>query len=113
MVAENKLPLNSQSAALLKPALYGALVAFILVGGFLTFLLLVGNDMELGAWILPPLAIATASGAIGGMSYGLMRRYFHFEGWKMAITHTVFVLFFLAGLWLSMVLGLAMVGLWD
>lgn len=113
MVTENNIRQHLSRASLQRGALIGASAAFILVGGFLSILLIGAGNMSLGAWIIPPVAIASFGGTIGGLSYCIMRHFIPMQGWKRTILDILFVLTFLAGLWLCMVLGLAMVGLWD
>jgi hypothetical protein len=69
--------------------------------------------MPLGVWIIPSLAIASFGGALGGLCYSIMLRLVPARGWKRTVLNILFALAFIAGLWLCMVLGLAIVGLWD
>lgn len=113
MTTHNEIPQQAPPHSIGKRALQGAALAFILVAAFLTFLLIVGDDFPIGAWILPPLAIPTLGGALGGAVFYLMHQYLPLDGWKKPAANMLFALVFLAGLWMSMVLGLAIAGLWD
>jgi hypothetical protein len=113
MTTPHEIPQNLRPDSIGKRALQGAGVAFTLVAAFLTFLLVVGEDMAMGLWILPPVLIPALGGALGGAVFYLMHQYLPLEGWKKPAANLLFGLVFIAGLWMSMVLGLAIVGLWD
>jgi hypothetical protein len=92
------------SALMVKRMLLGSGIALTLIG---IFLLGAEEDPAWGRfWMIRPLLVVPAAGAIGGLFYHIMDYLSQEGGWKKvgAIALSVFVYFI--GLWMGTVLGL-------
>ncbi len=92
-----------------KRALAGAGIGLLMV---LILLTIVGaiND---GSWIFVPMLTVAISGACGGAFYHVVSVLRIEEGWKRVLAYALSAVVFLIGLWLGLVYGLSLVGLWD
>ncbi len=95
--------------SLAKRALAGAgiglvllLILFIIVGAF--------ND---GSWIFVMMLTVAISGACGGAFYHAISLFPVQSQWKRVMTNLLCVVVYLVGLWVGLVYGLSLVGLWD
>ena len=90
-----------------KRALQGIVLALLL---FSILLLIIG---EVESWIYIPMLTVSIGGACGGTFFHLIsENWFAKSNYKFLI-NAACALVFLIGFWLSLVFGLAQVGLWD
>ncbi|OUJ74063.1 potassium transporter KefB [Hymenobacter crusticola] len=111
MHAPNQFQQPLHAASLGKRALQGAAIALVLIAVFL---------LNAGApdprwpkfWMIRPLLVVPAAGAVGGIFYYFMDYLRYQGGWKKAVAILASLLVYLVGLWVGTVLGL--VGtMWD
>lgn len=102
---QNELRQAVHTASWGKRALQGAGIAFVLI---VLFLLTAGepNPDWPKFWMIRPLLIVPAAGAIGGLFYYLMDNLRYQGGWKKILANIASLLVYLTGLWLGTVLGL-------
>src|SRR5690606_109114 len=95
-----------------KSALTAGLLGAIIPLSWLTFIILVKEDL-FESWMLFPLIIIPAGGIIGGLFFYLMG-FVWFPSGKEKLAAIVFstVLYFLA-IWLSAVMAFSLTGDWD
>jgi hypothetical protein len=113
MTTDNQLPQSFNLHAVAKRALQGAGLALALVVSFLAFVLIAAEDARLGIWVLTPMLTVTFAGACGGIFFHLLSPARRNGGWKKAVANTASFLVYIVALYLSLVIGLAIVGLWD
>jgi len=96
-------PINR--ASLVKRMLLGAGIALILI---IIFLLGAGDPKpEWGKfWMIRPLIIVPAAGALGGAFYYFMNHFRSRGGWSKVLTYSISLLGYLIALWMGTVLGL-------
>lgn len=92
-------------------AALGAGVGFMLLATF--FLLLMGRGEALGMEMTVPLATITLAGAGGGACYYLVQHLWNVQGWKKVMVIVMSIAMYGVILWLGLVGGLNLIGLWD
>jgi hypothetical protein len=92
--------------------LQGAGVAFILIACFITFLSL-ASDQPFHYSILLPLLTVPIAGAFGGLLYYSLDNFRHQESWKKVVVNIVNLLFYIAMLYMTLIVTFAVIGLWD
>jgi hypothetical protein len=92
-----------------KRALTGAGIGLVLL---LIFLTIVGA-LDEGSWIFVTMLTVAVSGACGGVFYHVASLLPIENGWKKVLANVVCLLVFLVGLWMGLVYGLSLVGLWN
>lgn len=108
---QTELQTNLFSKFLLRRALQGAGIAFVLISIFL--LGAATGNMHAGSWILVPLTVVPVGGAFGGAFYSIMDLLRHQGGWKKVLANISSVLVYFISLYLSLILALYAVGLWH
>ncbi|MCE7039617.1 potassium transporter KefB [Dyadobacter sp. CY312] len=96
-------PLHSASVA--KRMLQGAGVALVLISIFL-FPIDDANPAWGKWWMIRPLLMVPAAGAMGGVFYYVMDHLRYQGGWKKAAAYLISLLGYIVALWLGTVLGL-------
>lgn len=88
-----------------KRMLQGAAIALILIA---VFLLKAGEpDPAWGKfWMIRPLVIVPAAGAMGGVFYYFMDHLRYQGGWKKIIAIILSLIVYIIGLWMGTILGL-------
>ena len=99
------------SKTLIKRALQGAGIAFVLISIFILGTL--AADAKAGTWLLIPIAAVTVGGALGGAFYCMMDLFRHEGGWKKFLVDVISFLVYFLGLYLSLILALNAMGLWN
>ena len=66
-----------------------------------------------GEWIFMPLVTVTISGAIGGVFYFIFDQLGPAKGWSKVLFRILGILFYIAILWISLVLAYSITGHWD
>jgi hypothetical protein len=66
-----------------------------------------------GKWVFLPMLTVSIAGACGGAFYYLADYFRIQNGWNKLLVNIVSLLCYVAGLWLSLVFALSLVGLWD
>lgn len=96
---------QAHRASLLKLALLGAAIGFLLIG---IFLMGVQNPKPEWPrlWMLKPLIIVPIAGAMGGVFFYLLDYLRFYGGWNKIFIYAVSFLMFVFCLWLGTVLGL-------
>lgn len=113
MTGHNQLqPDFFHPANLAKHTFRGAALAFGLVSLWIVSILIAGAT-SIGASFLVPLGMATIGGSCGGVFYSFMDYLRYQAGWKKTMANVVSVMVYVVGVYLSLVLGLSMVGEWD
>lgn len=102
---QNELQQPLHAASWGKRALQGAGIAFVLIA---LLLLAAGepNPAWPKFWMIRPLLIVPAAGAVGGLFFYFMDGLRYQGGWKKILAHIISLLVYLVGLWLGTVLGL-------
>jgi len=114
MVEQNKSPQSPHHYSLLKRAIQGAGLAFILLSLFLTVIYFTsGGNIGLGMMIFLPYATVTLSGAFGGIFYYLMDYLRYLGTWQKVLANIISVVTYFILLWLSLVYALSITGHWD
>jgi hypothetical protein len=114
MATTNKTQANIHAQPLTKRILQGALLAPVLLILFLLIAPLFGDgDWHYGLWIISPLVVMMFGGACGGVVYFIMDVLRSHGGWKKTLANILTVLVYIVGMYMSLVLGLAFVGLWN
>ncbi len=102
------------STLLGKRTVIGAGIAFSLIAGFIGFMfLVVGGSFEAGLWIALPLLTVTVAGAFGGAAHYLLDLLLKPRDWMKVLFNTGFMIVYLIGLWLSLIIAFALLGFWD
>ena len=97
-----------------KRVLLGAGIAFALIAGFLGFCFTISDgNFDLGLWVALPLLTVTITGALGGAGHYVLDLLLHPVGWVRMICNILFALAYLVALWLSLIIALSMLGMWD
>jgi hypothetical protein len=99
------------SKLLLRRALFGAGIALILITVFI--LGAISADVKIGSWVFLPMLAVSAGGACGGVFYSLMDLLRVHGGWKKILANVVSVVLYVIGVYLSLILALHALGLWD
>ncbi len=108
---ESYKPLHPSSLG--KCLFIGAAIASALAIGFFLFLYIVAGPGPSPGILAIPVLTVTAGGMLGGINYYLMDFMRWHGGWKKVVANTWSVLVFIVCLYLSLVFGLAQIGLWD
>lgn len=111
MTWQNEIQQLLFSKTLIKRALQGAGIAFVLIAVFILGTL--AADAKAGTWLLIPIAAVTAGGALGGAFYCMMDLFRHQGGWKKIAVNIISVLVYFLTLYLSLILALNAMGLWN
>lgn len=111
MTWQNELQQILQPKILIKRALQGAGIAFILISVFI--LGAVSADGHLSFWVIWPILAVTAGGACGGVFYCAMDLLRNQGGWKKAVANVLSVLVYIVALYMSLILALNEMGLWH
>ncbi len=91
--------------SLIKPILYGALIALVLITVFLSK----SGDANPSwgkFWMLRPLIIVPLAGAVGGFCYYFLNKQTAKNGFVKVLIVLLSLLIYIIGLWMGMVLGL-------
>src|SRR5688572_5255781 len=100
-----------RSKVLIKRALQGAGIAFLLMCIFLVVAR--KGKMDLEPWEFLAVASVTIGGACGGIFYNVMDIFRIQGGWKRKMANVISVLVYIVGLYLSLVLSLNATGQWK
>jgi hypothetical protein len=111
MTWQNELLQILRSKTLIKRAIQGAAIAFILICIFLTVSL--SGDISFNPWIFLPVFAVTIAGAFGGMFYCFMGMWRSQGGLKKLLANVVSGLVFLVLCYISLILALNAIGLWH
>ena len=106
MIKQNEINQILQSKYLIKRALLGAGMALVMVSLFLVREL---DEM----WSLLPVTAVTLAGAFGGVFYHIADHLRQQKGWNKILINIFCALVYLAALYMSLVLALAITGHWD
>jgi hypothetical protein len=90
---------------LLKRALIGAIIGFVLMSLFLLSVKHPNPEWP-KLWMIRPLIVIQFAGAAGGVFYYMMDPIRKQGGWKMILANFASLVVFIVGLWMGMVLGL-------
>ncbi len=101
------IPQPLKAATLLKRALLGAVIAYVLITVFLLVPGIRPNPGWPKFWVVRPLLVVPFAGAMGGIFYHIMDAMSNQGGWKKTVAVAVSFLVYIVGLWLGTVLGLA------
>jgi len=111
MTWQNEIQQLLFSKTLIKRALQGAGIAFILISIFILGTL--AGDIKAGSWIFIPITAVTVGGGFGGAFYSFMDLFRHHGGWKKVLVNIISVLVYFLALYLSLILALNAMGLWN
>jgi hypothetical protein len=111
MTLQNELQNILRSKTLIKRALQGAGIGFILI--FIFISIARKGNMNLESWELLAVASVTLGGAFGGVFYNVMDIFRIQGGWKKVLANVASVLVYIVTLYLSLVLSLNATGQWD
>lgn len=109
MTQQNSLWNIIVSPALWKRALQGAGLAIVLLATFLTIV----GAIDDGTWVMVPMLTIAIAGGCGGIFYHLANFLRIQNGWNKTVVVAICVIVYCIGLWLGLVYGLSLVGLWD
>lgn len=90
-------------------ALQGAALAVVLLIAFLT----AAGAIDKGTWVFTPAATVAVGGACGGGFYYVMNHLRRHTGCNRALVNVFCLAVYAVGLWLSLIFGLSLVGLWN
>jgi hypothetical protein len=110
MNRQNELLHILRSRLLIKRALQGAGIAFVLI---CIFLLAVIGNVVIEAWLLVPIGAVTVGGALGGVFYFVMDILRSQGGWKKIWANVISIFVYLVLVYMSLILALSAIGLWD
>ena len=101
-----------------KYALYGAGITLLLAAILLSIILsiedlLKGESLWKAAWLLVPLGTGTIGGTSGGIFYYLTVKWLKLTKWKKALGIIISIVAYILLVWLSLIVGLNAIGLWD
>jgi len=118
MIARNHLSPVLSSKQLVRPALQGAGIAFLIIIVFLSVIFSLGHGLSgktfrAALWEFFPLITATAGGAAGGIVYFLVARAWTPAGWVRVAATIAGLLLYALLVWISLVGGFAATGQWD
>jgi hypothetical protein len=111
MTTQNQTP-NIHRASLFMRALQGAALSFSLLGIFLLMMILSGRE-TFDILFLIPLGTIAIGGACGGVFFYLMDYVRQHGGWKKTVANVLCIPVYFVAMWLSLVFGLAQIGLWH
>jgi hypothetical protein len=100
-----------RSARLGTRSLQGSVLAVVLWLLFLGLLFVRGVALEV-SYLVPALTVAVG-GALGGLFFAFVMHLFNPQGGKRGLAWVVCIAVYGVGVWLSLVAGLAVIGLWD
>jgi hypothetical protein len=103
---------NIHRASLFMRALQGGFLSFSLLGIFLLTMILLGRE-TFDPLFLIPLGTIAIGGACGGIFFYLMDYVRQYGGWKKVVANILCVPVYFVAMWMSLVFGLAQIGLWD
>jgi len=109
MTSQNQILQQFQFKLLAKRAFQGALISFTLVTLFLFFI----GALNDGAWVLLPITTVTIGGACGGVFFYLATDLVFRQGTKRIIAIILSALVYAVGVWMSLIIALAITGHWD
>jgi hypothetical protein len=110
MTTQEQLPQSVHPKSLGFRVLQGAGIAFTLLS--ILILITAGKDFKM-QWLPLPLIFVTLAGAGGGVLYYLLDPFRVEGGWKKVVTNIICFLVSFVACYLSLVLALAQIGLWD
>lgn len=114
MTEQHVLPISLDFKLIGKRALQGGGIACILLIIFITIIWFTSDgDARFGAWVLSPLCTMSITGMGGGIFFYLMNLLPLKGGWQRVSINIFCSLAFLFSMWLSLVFGLSLVGLWS
>jgi hypothetical protein len=99
------------SKTLFKRAIQGAVIALVLISVFI--LGAISANANIGSWVFIPMAAVTVGGAFGGAFYCFMDLFRNQGGWKKGLANVASVLAYFIILYMSLILALSAIGLWD
>ena len=111
MTWQNELQHILFSKTLIKRALQGAVIALVLITVFILGALTANGNT--GNWVFLPIAAVTVGGAFGGAFYCFMGLFRNQGGWKKVLADVASVLVYFIILYMSLILALSALGLWD
>lgn len=111
MTWQNELQHILLSKTLLRRSLQGAALALVLITVFILGAL--SANANIGNWVFIPLAAVTVGGAFGGAFYCFMDLFRAQGGWKKVLANVASVLAYFIILYMSLILALNAIGLWD
>jgi hypothetical protein len=111
MTWQNELQHILLSKTLIKRAIQGAAIALVLITVFILGALTA--NANIGNWVFIPMAAVTVGGAFGGAFYCFMGLLRNQGGWKKFLANVVSVLAFFVMCYMSLILALNALGLWD
>lgn len=113
MTWQSELQQILRSKPLIKRALQGAGIALAIVIIFIFVVEVRGGDIGFGAWMFLPVIALAIAGAFGGIFYCMMDLLRVHGGWKKLMANVASVLVYIVTLYLSLILALNAVGLWN
>jgi hypothetical protein len=112
MTAQN-LPQHYKFEMFSRRAFQGVAIAFILLTLFLIVNFIFLDPPEIGYWTLISYLTVSFGGAMGGIFFYLLQPFRNMGGWKKAAANVLSCIVYIIGLWISLVIALALTGLWD
>jgi hypothetical protein len=94
------------AAAIVRTALIGAGIAYVLITLFLFVPSVHANPSWPKFWMVRPLVLVPLAGAIGGIFFCFMNILGKQNSWNMFFVNLLCIIVFIVGLWLGTVLGL-------
>jgi hypothetical protein len=114
MNAQHQLLQHYNFFDLAKRALLGAIIAFTLLGLFVLNNQVSSDDpIHLESYLLVPFLFISIGGACGGTFYYLMEPVRKKGMVQKVMINILCFLVYVVGLWMSLVFGLSLVGLWN
>jgi len=118
MTTKNETLRSLNYNSLGKHALYGAGITFVLAAIFLSIILSVGDLLNgesfwKAAWLLVPLGTGVIGGTLGGSFYYLIVKWLNLTEWKKIMAIIISIMVYILLVWLSLIAGLSVIGLWD
>lgn len=111
MTWQNELQHILLSKTFIKRAIQGAVIALVLITVFILGALTA--NANIGNWVFLPMAAVTVGGAFGGAFYCFMGLLRNQGGWKKVFANVTSVLAYIIILYMSLILALNAIGLWD
>jgi hypothetical protein len=111
MTWQNDLQHILFSKLMVKRVLQGAGIGLVLISIFILGTL-TGNG-KIGTIVFIPMAAVAIGGACGGAFYCFMDLFRNQGGWKKHLANVISVLVYFIGCYMSLILALNAMGLWD
>jgi hypothetical protein len=111
MTWQNDLQNILLSKLMLKRALQGAGIGLVLISIFI--LGAITANANVGTLVFIPMAAVAVGGACGGAFYCFMDLFRNQGGWKKHLANVISVLVYFIGCYMSLILALSAIGLWD